>query len=444
MRRGIAQVVDGQRDQRLFERPARVQQPHGESVGLVLVPARKVVHNRPQPECKRSGDQGEDHQRGVVRGLVQSEGPEQGRVFEEHAEHPQPGEQEQGAQAEVLEHVAHLVVAHLVGQHGQELRPAQLLQQRVEQDDALGLAQPGEIGVGVAGPFRPVHGEDAAGAEPDPPGQLRDGVPQRAVRHRLEAVEERRDEGGVEHQHQGLEREDENEDVHPPPGPGNLHEPQHAVEKRRPEHHGQHDSLEPVGDEGAGVGLVESEAFLEHEGGVDFERQRQEREEPAHAEAEEDAGGLGHGNERPGPSRQPVHPRQHPAEQDHQSQHRATGSRPAREAPVGFRVTYRFLVGFLADSRCQDIRQPALAPLPSQVAHVGFVEQGLDGQLRQEEGQEQSGDERFHGKLRMAGRCALMVFLGAPSRGFNGIRDGTPRQRFGTPRPVAAPWRFPC
>ena len=340
MGRRIAQVVDGQSQQRFFQGLAVFQEPYRETVGLVLVPARYPVHKRRQPECKRPGDQREDDQCRMVGRLGESERPEEGRIVQEQAQHPQPGQREDGAQCQALEHVPHLVVAHLVGQHRKKLRAVQLLQQRVEQDDALGLSESGEVGVGMAGPLGPVHGVDAAGPEPHPLRQLRDGVLERVVRHRREPVEQRRDQGRVDDQHQALEREHEAEDIHPPPRAGGLHEPQHAVEERRPDHHGQDRPLEPVHEEGPRVRLVEAEAFLEHEGRVDPQGQGHDGEDPADGETKQDAGGLRHGQEGPGAAGKPVHPRKHAAEQHQQRQAGAVDRRPAPETSPGQGITY--------------------------------------------------------------------------------------------------------
>ena len=62
----------------------------------------------------------------------------------------------------------HFVVAHLVGQYGQSLSGRHLVDERVEQDDALRFTDAGKISVGVGRAPGAVHRVNAAGLEADP------------------------------------------------------------------------------------------------------------------------------------------------------------------------------------------------------------------------------------------------------------------------------------
>ena len=70
--------------------------------------------------------------------------------------------------------MAFLIVPHLVGQYGDEFIHCVLGDQRVEQDDASGLAEADEEGIGLRRAFRSVHLEDALHFEALAGGVVRD------------------------------------------------------------------------------------------------------------------------------------------------------------------------------------------------------------------------------------------------------------------------------
>ena len=119
---------------------------------------------------------------------------------------------------EVLEDVAAFFVADLVRQHRLYLRLVERFQQRVEQHDALGAAESGEVGIAVAA---------NGGCRPSPAptctrnSQARSASATRRCfsvpsAERLELVEQRRDDRLVQVVHQQLEGGHETERPDPP------------------------------------------------------------------------------------------------------------------------------------------------------------------------------------------------------------------------------------
>src|SRR6185437_10442644 len=87
-------------------------------------------------------------------------------------------------------------VSELVGEHRLDFGSFELLQQSVEEDDALVTADPGEVGVAVRGASRAVHHEYARGVKAAALEQRLDPGAKRRIRERREAIEERCDQCG--------------------------------------------------------------------------------------------------------------------------------------------------------------------------------------------------------------------------------------------------------
>ncbi len=121
---------------------------------------------------------------------------EQGQ--EAQADHEGPGH--------APDHVMQLEVPELVRQHGLDLVLVEARDERVEEHDALGLAEAGEVGVAVAAAARAVHHEQAAGLEAALGQQLLDAALERAFLHGRELVEQRRDERGIDGHDEQAER----------------------------------------------------------------------------------------------------------------------------------------------------------------------------------------------------------------------------------------------
>ena len=96
-------------------------------------------------------------------------------------------------------------VAEFVGEHRLDLVGVELVEQGVEEHDALGGAQPGEVRVAVRRAARAVHHEQALGAEAAAREQGLDARLQRSIGERGEFVEQRRDEGRPDHHREQVE-----------------------------------------------------------------------------------------------------------------------------------------------------------------------------------------------------------------------------------------------
>ncbi len=197
----------------------------------------------------------------------------------EPAARGQPTEQRQAEQAErehgrdALEYVAVLEVAEFVSQHGLDLRHRELGEQRVEEHHALGRAEPGEVGVAMGRPATAVHHEQALGGESAALHQRLHPRLQRLVGERLELVEQRRDDGGVEHQDQQVEHAPGAPRPQPPPRARRGHDPQHQRRQRQPDQRPDGSALGQICEPQPHAGAVEAEALFDAERAPPFERQ---------------------------------------------------------------------------------------------------------------------------------------------------------------------------
>ena len=264
---------------------------HRELVGLVLVPPRQPVDRHGQQGGDGRVEKAEEDHGSVHRQVFHAEGGEQAGIVEEatEQEQEQPGLQhrEQGHHRDVAEPP----VADLMGEHGDDLRGGQPLEQGIEKDDAPEAAEPGEKGVGPGGTAGAVHGEDPAHGETLLGGVAADGRAQFALGQRCEPVEERQE------QHRGDELDDQQERAHRQPAdhpgrrPAGIEQQEHAGQQRPAEHHGQEHPLEGVENEGQRGGGVQAEALFDAKGRVDGERQLHRGREQGDEAGEHQAGG---------------------------------------------------------------------------------------------------------------------------------------------------------
>ena len=94
-----------------------------------------------------------------------------------------------------------LKVAEFVGQHRFDFAGLQALEQGVEEHDPLVRAEAGEIGVAMAGTLGSVHDEDAAVGKTAALQQIDDALAEGLILQGDEAIEDRRDQRGIEPEH---------------------------------------------------------------------------------------------------------------------------------------------------------------------------------------------------------------------------------------------------
>jgi hypothetical protein len=81
------------------------------------------------------------------------------------AEQPEEGQRSGEHQGDALNDVAPAEVTEFMRQHGFDFIRRQTVEQGVEKDNALVVAEAGEVGVAVAGTLRAIHHEQPARAE---------------------------------------------------------------------------------------------------------------------------------------------------------------------------------------------------------------------------------------------------------------------------------------
>ncbi|MNR07817.1 hypothetical protein D3C85_1239470 [compost metagenome] len=145
--------------------------------------------------------------------------------------------------------MAALEVPQLVRQHGFHFLAVQAGEQRVEEDDALGRTEAGEVGVAVRAALAAIHHEQALAGEAALAQQRLDALAQALV-------------GQLEQQAEGHPQQPGPD---PPVGAGALHQPQHGQQQRQAQHAGNQRHLGEVEQPQAEGHLVEAEALLDAE-----------------------------------------------------------------------------------------------------------------------------------------------------------------------------------
>mmetsp|Transcript_7114 Transcript_7114/g.20950 ORF Transcript_7114/g.20950 Transcript_7114/m.20950 type:complete len:205 (+) Transcript_7114:560-1174(+) len=163
-------------------------------------------------------------------------------------------------------------------QHGHDLLRGHLLDERVEEHDALRLEEAEHVGVRVARALRAVHGEELVERVVHRLGERLDGLAQGPRLEGLVLVEEGLDEHGVDGDEE--EGHDEEEAAHVqrqvlgPRGHDYFEEQGHAG---RAQHGLERERLGHVREEEAHARLVEAVLLLDDEGGIQGHGQAEHR-----------------------------------------------------------------------------------------------------------------------------------------------------------------------
>src|SRR6185437_14426719 len=153
----------------------------GEAVGGEFVAARPEGAERCGEEERHGPRQRKEQQRSVRRGGPHAERPVEARLAGEPAEERESGERSDQGNDQPLADMLQPKVPELVSQHGLDLRGRELLEQGVEEYDALVVADAGEVRIAVGGAAGAVDDEDAARAEAAAREQRLDAALERSV-----------------------------------------------------------------------------------------------------------------------------------------------------------------------------------------------------------------------------------------------------------------------
>ena len=169
-----------------------VVEAHAVLVGLELVAARVVSHQKRQKLVHGGPNGGQEQHEANDGGLgvgVEPKGQVQLRVVEGEPKEGKHGQEVHLLNHEHLQHVAQRPMADFVAQHRLQLGHCHLLDEGVEEHDALVLEEPVQVSVGVGAAFRAVHCEELGQRKVELFGECENGVFQFALRQRLVLVE---------------------------------------------------------------------------------------------------------------------------------------------------------------------------------------------------------------------------------------------------------------
>ena len=241
-------------------------------VGFEFVLAGIHGHQRLQQEGKYRHHHEEQHQRhGVRGGEAHMQAFVEPCLVLEHAKQEQEAEADRKGPGHALDHMAHAEVAEFVREDGFDLRNVEARQQGVEEHDALGFAEAGEIGVAMAAALAAVHHEQALRGETAAGNQAFDALLHLAFLHGRELVEQRGNEGRVDRQHQRIEHDPDHPDIQPPVFTHAGHQPEHREQQRQAEQRADHCVLDQISKVHSQGHLVEPEAALNAEGAIQAE-----------------------------------------------------------------------------------------------------------------------------------------------------------------------------
>ncbi len=349
-------MIGGHFFQRLAEGRAVAGDFRGVGVRLEFVAARPGVGEHAEHLADGFQQDAEKDQSDVRGNLIHPEGVEQqagefpvGIGGETQQEEDHRGLQD--AHGEALLDVAAAEMADFMGEHAEQFRLAAFLDQCVEQGDFLALAEAGEKRVRLGRAFGAVHHEYSGQREAAFFAERFDFLFQLAIRHGRELVEQRHD------QRRREVGEDQLEGGHhgprPQPGVGDVAEnPQHRGPERQADHGGEHQTLEPVHDEGGGRGAVESEFLLDDEGVINRERQGNQALAEEQQRQENQARDHGRGRER---ARQPVQPAEAAQRPECQQHHQRDRGLEDVETGVDPQVVARLVEFFLIHQAFQGL-----------------------------------------------------------------------------------------
>ena len=118
-----------------------------------------------------------------------------------------------------------------------------------------------------------VHHKQALGGKAAALHERRHTGAQGLVVQRLELVEQRRNHGGVEHQHQEVKAHPHGPGPQPPQRAGRAHQPHDERSNGQPNDRGQQQAFDQVGGPQARGDFVKAKALFQPKGGVEAERQ---------------------------------------------------------------------------------------------------------------------------------------------------------------------------
>src|SRR4051794_30084215 len=95
----------------------------------------------------------------------------------EEGEQPEKDETADEYPGDALDHVPQTEMTELMCQHRLHFTGRETREQGIEEDDALGAAEPGEIGIAVAAAARPVHHHESLHLEAAAGEQRFDALP---------------------------------------------------------------------------------------------------------------------------------------------------------------------------------------------------------------------------------------------------------------------------
>lgn len=360
----------------------------GVGVRLELMGARPAAHQRGQREGEHRQGQGEQHQGGRRATGLHAQAAEEPVGGRDMAEQGEEGQAARTDHRQALPQVVVVVVAQLMGQHRLHLGRVELVQQGVEEDDPLGRAEAGEVGVAMGRALRPVHHIETRQAEAAAAHQALDALAQGAVLEGLELVEQRGDEARVDQQHQQVEDQPEAPHIEPPALAHGLHQPQHEGDQGQADDGRQQDALEGIGDEQPRGQPVEAEARLQAEAAIDRQGQVHQPRHRGHQGNEDEALRQAAGIEEAGAQ---IMQRLQPAAQG-EAEEEAGGDQQVHHA--GADPRHRVIGGLLVGIQPDAVREGP-GNLPAVGRHVADLAAGQPqaGQQAGDEGEQEEGGE---------------------------------------------------
>ena len=265
MRREIAQILLVQLAQRANQGLRPAHHPRSEGVGLIFITPRPPMDQRRKPERNRPRQQSKQQQRRGNVSRFKTERAVKPFLPGQDGKEIKTGERAGRREGQHFRDVLFLEVTDFVREHRFQLRPGQLLDQRVKQHDFPEPPEAGEKCVRMPRTFAAVHQLDALGAKLGSPRQLKQPFAQVAFRQRREFVEQRQNQNRREHAHQELKCQHRAPSPQPPPYPRPLDNFQDEHQQRIAEGHREQQTFQPVGPPDFRRRGVEPELFLQPE-----------------------------------------------------------------------------------------------------------------------------------------------------------------------------------
>ena len=369
-------------------------------VGLELVLARQRRRERRDEEAERRQREHQQQQRQRIVGhAADVRRDAQPRVepllLRQPAEQCQRGQAASEHRQHALGHMLQLEVAELVCEHGFHFIRRQALQQRVEEDHTLGRAEAGEVRIRMRRALAAVHHEQALGAKAAAGHERAHALGQRCIGQRREFVEQRRDHGRVEQQHQQLKSSPGQPCPPPPPRSGRAHDPQHQRRQRQADGRADQRALGGIEQVQLPRHAVEAKTLFDAKRVPSIERHVDHAADRRHRAEQCEL--VGHRTEtRLHGITHPTVDRIEPAEQRPcQQHHGAEGQADEAEACAGQRVVRGLLMRFERHRANEGRRH--LTAVRRDMPHLAQRQPGLEHEARHDGGSEQrSQKQRIH------------------------------------------------